>query len=169
VARRTLPATFETMDTMDKNKIKNPDRALLSDDELLDAFFNEHKETIADNGFCERVLQGLPERENVESVESQQLRRWRIGLNLFGVAAVVGLLVYFGFFSQLWDFQQGVAAHFISQAMNFDFNSLLVKLMLMLHRLPELLPSPTQIVTIAVAILVLTTATVKQLVDTYKL
>jgi len=41
--------------------------------------------------------------------------------------------------------------------------------MLMLHRLPELLPSPTQIVTIAVAILVLTTATVKQLVDTYKL
>ena len=34
-----------------------------SDEALIASFFAEHRETIADNGFTERVMRGLPERK----------------------------------------------------------------------------------------------------------
>ena len=56
----------------------------------------------------------------------------------------------------------------IAGALHFDGDSLLVNLLLLLHRLPELLPSLTQTVAIATATIVLMVLGIKQITQTYR-
>lgn len=140
----------------------------LNDDALLASFFSEHEETIADDGFSERVVSALPRFERAWTTEYLRLRRWRIGLNVFGAIAGVALMVYLGFFTYLWNLMQGAAMRIIAGALHFDGDSLLVNLLLLLHRLPELLPSLTQTVAIATATIVLMVLGIKQITQTYR-
>ena len=96
------------MVTMDERIAKREEEIVgLNDDALLANFFNEHKETIADDGFTERVLSDLPQFERAWTTEHLRLRRWRIGLNVFGTIAGVALMMYLGVFSYLWNLMQG--------------------------------------------------------------
>ena len=140
----------------------------LNDDALLANFFNEHKETIANDGFTERVLSDLPQFERAWTTEHLRLRRWRIGLNVFGTIAGIVLMMYLGFFSYLWNLMQGAIVRAVAGVLHFDYDSLLVNMMLLLHRLPDLLPSPAQMVAIAAATIVLMALGIKQFARTYE-
>ena len=57
---------------------------------------------------------------------------------------------------------------FVGAEISPYYDSLLVNMMLLLHRLPDLLPSPTQMVAIAAATIVLMTLGIKQFARTYE-
>ena len=67
-------------------------RGIDNDELLLKEFFAAHSETIADNGFTERVLAALPQ----EQEGAVRLRQWNLVLNGTGILAVVGMLVALG-------------------------------------------------------------------------
>lgn len=119
-----------------------------SEEAMLNSFFAEHAESIADDGFTERVLQALP-------TENVRLRLWSRSLDLVTGAATVGLLLYLGVFSRLADVMQNALLRTIASIMAIDTDQLLVELMRLLHRLPHLLPSAPHLIGIAVAAIVL--------------
>lgn len=68
-----------------------------NDDRLIKQFFAENKHEIADNGFCKRVMQTLPERRN-HSVEV---------LNAITIAASIILFTLADGWQILWGNLQG--------------------------------------------------------------
>ena len=144
---------------MEKNK-----QYIDSEEALIASFFAEHKETIADDGFTERVMRALPERENASWAEAMRLRRWSLWLNVLGTIVGIGLLIYLGVFTEWLQFLQHLSNRLIAGIIHFDYEQLLVQFMLFLHRLPELLPSPTQLLAIAITSMILTAVGIKRVV-----
>ena len=135
---------------------------ITSDEALLNAFFAEHRWPIADDGFTERVMAALPLRDTVVA-EQLRLHRWSLGLNIFGIVAVIALLMGLGFFSRAWEFLHTDALHFLVGILHIDYDGLLVQVMLFMHRLPENLPSVTQLAAIVLTLMILTGLAVKKL------
>lgn len=128
----------------------------VSDEQLISNFFNQHKEPIEDNGFTSRVLNALPLSENSWQSETIRLRRWSLLLNVFGVAAGFLLLIYFGGFSLVWNGLDNLSNRLLMGILSYDYDNLLVQAMLYLHRLPDILPSSTQLLALVATILILT-------------
>ena len=147
------------MNNMEKNK-----QYISSDEALIASFFAEHREPITDNGFTERVLSALPQRENASWAEAMRLRRWSLWLNVLGTIAGIGLLIYLGVFTEWMQFLQHLSNRLISGVLYFDYSNLLVQFMLFLHRLRELMPSPTQLLAIALTSMILTAVGIKRVV-----
>ena len=82
-------------------------------------------------------------------------------LRPLGVAV---LLIYLGVFTEWVQFLQDLSNRLISGVLYFDYSSLLVQFMLFLHRLPEMLPSPTQLLAIALTSMILTAVGIKRVV-----
>jgi len=145
---------------MEKDKYPKTQVAA-ADETLLNAFFAQAREPIADNGFTDRVLNALAERSwqeadsDVVAEDGVRLRRWSEMLNITGVLACLALLIYLGIFVRMWDSLHTFVYQVIAWVMTFDTDNFLVHLMLFLHRLPEMLPSPTQIFALAVAFVIL--------------
>lgn len=140
----------------------NDKRLDINDEQLLESFFKEFREArqpIADNGFTERVMSALPQREAAFS-----LRRYSLWLNVIGVVGVIGLMIYLGFFTSTWDLLQGFFTRIAVGMMTYDYDGLLVRLMLFLHRLPDLLPSAPQLTAIAISTIVLMTLGIDRIV-----
>ena len=140
----------------------NDKRLDINDEQLLESFFKEYREArqpIADDGFTERVMSALPQREAAFS-----LRRYSLWLNVIGVVGVIGLMIYLGFFTSTWDLLQGFLTRITVGMMTYDYDGLLVRLMLFLHRLPDLLPSAPQLTAIAISTIVLMTLGIDRIV-----
>ena len=137
----------------------NDKRLDINDEQLLDSFFNEARQPIADDGFTERVMSALPKRQAAFS-----LRRYSLWLNILGAVGVIGLMIYLGFFTSTWEFLQGLTARMVVGTMTYDYDGLLVRIMLFLHRLPELLPSAPQLTAIAITTIVLMTMGINRVV-----
>lgn len=139
-------------------------RTIDNDELLLKEFFAAHSETIADNGFTERVLAALPQ----EQEGAVRLRQWNLVLNGTGILAVVGMLVAFGTFGWLRTAMVGLARRMLMGIANFDWDALLVQSMLFLHRLPELLPSAQQMLALELVLISLTVLAAERLARLYK-
>lgn len=140
----------------------NDKRLDINDEQLLESFFKEFQEArqpIADDGFTERVMSVLPKRESAFS-----LRRYSLWLNVTGVAGVVGLMIYLGFFTSTWEWLQGFLTRIFFGTMTYDYDGLLVRLMLFLHRLPDLMPSAPQLTAIVITTIVLMTLGIDRIV-----
>ena len=140
----------------------NDKRLDINDEQLLESIFKEYREArqpIADDGFTERVMSALPQREAAFS-----LRRYSLWLNVIGVVGVIGLMIYLGFFTSTWDLLQGFLTRITVGMMTYDYDGLLVRLMLFLHRLPDLLPSAPQLTAIAISTIVLMTLGIDRIV-----
>ena len=74
---------------------------MIDDETLLQQFFAEHRQHMADNGFTERVMAALPARED-EAVLT--LRRWRLAINTFAILSISMMLIYWGIHS--WEGMQ---------------------------------------------------------------
>ena len=135
-----------------------------NDELLLKEFFAAHSETIADNGFTERVLAALPQ----EQEGAVRLRQWNLVLNGTGILAVVGMLVAFGTFGWVRTSMVGLARRMLMGIANFDWDALLVQSMLFLHRLPELLPSAQQMLALELVLISLTVLAAERLARLYK-
>ena len=136
------------------------ERLAKSEEQLLDAFFAEARQPLADDGFTERVMNALPARSAASA-----LHRYSLWLNIIAAMGVVALLVYLGFFTRTWDFLQSLMAHIVVGTLSYDYDGLLVQAMLLLHRLPEMLPSAPQLTAIAVTTITLMTMGIKRLAN----
>ena len=139
-------------------------RTIDNDELLLKEFFAAHSETIADNGFTERVLAALPQ----EQEGAVRLRQWNLVLNGTGILAVVGMLVAFGTFGWLRTAMVGLARRMLMGIVNFDWDALLVQSMLFLHRLPELLPSAQQMLALVLVLISLTVLAAERVARSYR-
>lgn len=139
-------------------------RTIDNDELLLKEFFAAHSETIADNGFTERVLAALPQ----EQEGAVRLRQWNLVLNGTGILAVVGMLVAFGTFGWVRTAMVGLARRMLMGIANYDWDALLVQSMLFLHRLPELLPSAQQMLALELVLISLTVLAAERLARLYK-
>lgn len=135
-----------------------------NDEQLLRDFFAEHRETIADNGFTERVLAALPEQQE----EAARLRRWNLALNGIGIVAAVVMMIAFGTFGWLRTAMMSMARRVLVGIVNFDWDALLVQFMLLLHRLPEMLPSPQQMLALVLVLISLTVLAAERLKSSYR-
>lgn len=135
-------------------------RSELSEEQLLESFFAEARQPIADDGFTERVMNALPARSATFT-----LHRYSLWLNIIAAVGILALLIYFGFFTRTWTFLQGLMAHIVVGTLSFDYDGLLVQAMLFLHRLPEMLPSAPQLTAIAITTIVFMTMGIKRLVN----
>ena len=139
-------------------------KTMTDDDILLQQFFGEHQQHVADNGFTERVMAALPAREDVAVLT---LRRWRLAINTFAVLSISMMLVYWVVHS--WDGMQTGSFRIISGGVTLFQNmselmepdNLLVQLIRFLRQLTEWLPSPTQLLAIFLTILILLPITIK--------
>lgn len=142
-----------------------------SDNEILTQFFSEARTPIADDGFTARVMHALPRQARIWHIS-----RINLWLNMATAAASVALVIYF-VISQL---SHVVAAHHptllhdnsslseigtktfyvtvmhILTRLNTLAEGLQVQLYLYLHRLPDMLPSLTQILALAAMLIILT-------------
>lgn len=139
-------------------------RGIDNDELLLKEFFAAHSETIADNGFTERVLAVLPQ----EQEGAVRLRQWNLVLNGTGILAVVGMLVALGTFGSVRTAMVGLARRMLMGIANFDWDALLVQSMLFLHRLPELLPSAQQMLALVLVLISLTVLAAERVARSYR-
>ena len=122
------------MDTIDK-----------TDEILLKRFFENTQEHVEDNRFTERVMDSLP-------IRTTPLRWWSQSLNVVAILGCVALLINFRFFEQLWEFLIQFFQRIFIAFITFDLESLLVRIMLFLHHLPQLMPTPTQLLTLLIGL-----------------
>lgn len=134
---------------------------------MLSQFFADARHPVTDDGFTVQVMERV-EALQVSAAMHQHsatrwLRQWNIMLNIAGVLGGIVLLVGFGFFSKAWDAIQNGIHSVLVGIMTFDPSELLVQLMLFMHRLPELLPSPTQLLALELALCILLVLGVQKL------
>ena len=123
----------------------------INDEALLESFFAEARTDVTDDGFVERVMAALPERQTSFAT----LRRWSRLADIIGaIVLVVGAALIFGNFLTTLNFE----------GFNFSPSAVLVNFMLFIHRLPEHFTAPNaqQLVSIAVAAVVLMTLFIQQ-------
>lgn len=140
------------MDTMDKTNLR--------DERLLADFFAAHQQSIPDNGFTERVMKEVSARSRI-----LQMRRLSLRLNILGAVGVVAILLYMGVFTETLESVNSVFTHVTTLSANFDPDSLLVVVMLFVHRLPDYLPSPTQFLAIVLTTIILMALVIRRVVD----
>lgn len=140
------------MDTMDKTNLR--------DERLLADFFAAHQQAIPDNGFTERVMKEVSARSRI-----LQMRRLSLRLNILGAVGVVAILLYLGVFTETLESVNSAFNHVTTLSANFDPDSLLVVVMLFVHRLPDYLPSPTQFLAIVLTTIILMTLVIRRVVD----
>ncbi len=139
-------------------------KTLTDDETLLQQFFAEHRQAVADNGFTERVMAVLPEREDEEIL---LLRRWRWVLDSLVALCILILLVSLTL--HYWEGMQAGAIRimggsitlFHSMSSLMEPDNLLVRLILFMRNLLNWLPSPTQLLALFLTTLVLLPITVK--------
>ena len=135
-----------------------------NDEQLLRDFFAEYRQTIADNGFTERVLSALPRQQE----EAVRLRRWNLALSGIGIVAAVVMVIALGTFGWLRTALVSMAQRVLVGIVNFDWDALLVQFMLLLHRLPEMLPSPQQMLALVLVLISLTVLAAERLKRSYQ-
>lgn len=138
---------------MDRKPITDTEMNTLTDQELLARFFAEARTPIKDDGFSSRVMQQI-EVSTVNS-PSFSLTRWNFWINALGIVAGVGLLIYIGFLGRVWQLLHTVVYRIIAGIVSFDPDDLLVRVMLFLHRLPDMMPSTMQLTSLGLTIFVL--------------
>lgn len=139
-------------------------KTMIDDETLLQRFFAEQRQSIADDGFTNRVMAVLPEREDAEII---MLRHWRWILDSLVVLCVVILLV--SLVIHFWDGMQTGAFRIMSGSITLfhsvssllEPDNVLVRLILFLRNLLDLLPNPTQLLALFLTILILLPITVK--------
>ena len=139
-------------------------KTMIDDETLLRQFFAEQRQAVADNGFTERVMAVLPERDDAEFL---LLRRWRWILDSLVALCVIILLASLTI--HFWEGMQSGATRilggsitlFHSMSSLMEPDNLLVRLILFLRNLLDWLPSPTQLLALFLTILVLLPITVK--------
>lgn len=136
------------------------DKTNQRDERLLADFFAAHQQSIPDNGFTERVMKEVSARSRI-----LQMRRLSLRLNILGAVGVVAILLYLGVFTETLESINGVFNHVTTFSTNFDPDSLLVMVMLFVHRLPDYLPSPTQFLAIVLTAIILMTLVIRRVVD----
>lgn len=139
--------------------MNNPNIKSAADQELLAQFFAEARTPVADDGFSTRVMQQIAAQRAARSSQPLSslslLSRWNFWLNT--ITAVSGLLFLWheGFFGLVWEHIQRLFRLIVVGIATFDPDTLLVNALLLLHRLPDMLPSSTQFFSIALSILIL--------------
>ena len=136
------------------------DKTNLRDERLLADFFAAHQQAIPDNGFTERVMKEVSARSRI-----LQMRRLSLRLNILGAVGVVAILLYLGVFTETLESVNSLFNHVTTLSANFDPDSLLVVVMLFVHRLPDYLPSPTQFLAIVLTTIILMTLVIRRVVD----
>ena len=139
-------------------------KTMTDDDRLLQQFFAEHQQHMADNGFTERVLVALPDRGVATAMI---LRRWKLALDSVAALCAIILVMYLGIY--LWDGLKTGTQWIISGSVMLLRNmsvllqpdNILVQLLHFLRHLTEMLPSATQLLAIFLATLILLPITVK--------
>ena len=139
-------------------------KTMIDDDTLLQRFFAEHQQHVADNGFTERVMAILPARED-ETVLI--LRRWRVIFDTIAALCAITVLVILGI--HLWNEMQTATFHIMNGGLMIihnmsellDPDNLLVQMLRFLHRLTQWLPSPIQLLALFLTTLILLPITVK--------
>ena len=125
----------------------------MTDNELLNSFFNEAKQPIADDGFTERVMAALPARSSAINI-----RTLHTLLNVASVIASLALFIYI-----FTDSQFHILTNMPSTTTLFDAaDGMLVRLLLFIRQLPELLPSVPQIVALVALLAILTIYSVRE-------
>ena len=144
---------------------------------LLQQFFAEHRQTVADDGFAERVMVALTARRasaatagavSVAAVQAATLRRWRLALNALAVIGTLALLIHLNFFPLVWEFIYTAAMRLVAGCINLFGNlsvslnpeNMLVQLILFFRHLPEKLPSASQLLGLFLTALVLLPITI---------
>lgn len=123
----------------------------INDEALLESFFAEARTDVTDDGFVERVMAALPERQTSFAT----LRRWSKATDIVGgiVLAVGAALIVGNYLSTVY-----------ADGFSFSLSAVLVNAMLFLHRLPEhiMMPSLQQLLSVAAAAVVLMTLFIQQ-------
>lgn len=131
----------------------------LSDEALVGRFFAEHTEALPDNGFSRRTLDAMHQAGafavDEDAIACRRLRRIRLALNIIGLAAVLMIVLRKAVFATMASALTVAARHILSALSAFDTDALLVQVMLALHRLPAILPTPTQLAALVLTTLVL--------------
>jgi len=110
------------------------------------------------------VLAALPRQQE----EAVRLRRWNLALNGIGIVAAVVMVIAFGTFGWLRTAMMSMARRVLVGIVNFDWDALLVQFMLLLHRLPEMLPSPQQMLALVLVLISLTVLAAERLKSSYR-
>ena len=117
----------------------------IADDQLLDSFFAQARAPIADNGFTLRVMSALP--RNAPALNATiNLRRWHIALNALCAIGIIALLTSINISERLVASVHTSALHLMANILALDTDSILVNILLAMHRMPDLLPSFTQMI-----------------------
>jgi len=145
--------------------------AAYNDDQLVSRFLAESVQPVADDGFSQRVMDSIAELQTTEEARPQaaalMLVRWNFWLDLLAVVACGALLLYTGFFGQVWDFIYSTGHRILIGIINFDPDDLLVRFLLFLRRLPDMAPQLTQLLALALTASVLLLSGAKKLVRSY--
>ena len=142
---------------MKEQEVNNVMKTMDKDEKLVEAFFRTHHEEIADNGFSERVMAAIAQLHTqaaMVSRETVRLKRWSLWLNIVAGIGTLALLLRYDLWGHLWRWIQ-----------MFDSDDLLVAVMLFLHQLTKLMPSTTQLLTIALTTVILMTLVIRRVVD----
>ena len=140
-------------------------RTEINDEQLLESFFKEVKAAsrpLADDGFTERVMAALPERQSSVAAENARLRHWSVGLNVVGIVAAILLLIRLGLFGRIQGAFETGLLHIIAALRAFDPDALLVHAMLFLRHLPDLLPTPSQLIILTIATVTISAMTISR-------
>ena len=137
-----------------------------SDESLVKEFFAAHTEAIEDGGFTARVVAALPAAESSWVVKRSRLRCWNRALDLLAAVSVVVFLVYFDASDWIQRFTYTLLHHIVIGIAAFDVESLLVRMMLFLHRLPAALPTAEQTLVVVVLLAVLLVLGMQRVVRT---
>lgn len=138
----------------------------LSDEALVKDFFATHAEAIEDGGFSARVVAALPAAESSWAARRTRMRRWNMALDVVAAASVVGFLVYLDASGWFQRFNDTLLHRVVFRIVTFDAESLLVRLMLFLHRLPEVLPTAEQTLVLVMLLVVFVVMGVQRVVRT---
>ena len=130
-------------------------RQQLDDETLLRAAFASQHTHIADDGFTEHVMRALPRHRHAWSLSNITPRTWSVVLNIIGVVAALWLLVRHDFLGQLWGGVERTCLNVLATLLSFDADEWLVQTMLLVHRLPDLLPTASTLTAMFVTIVAL--------------
>lgn len=154
---------------MDNKSMNHQDMLSVTDEQLLTRFFAEARTPVSDDGFTVCVLEQIAALRAAQAPANatslSQLTRWNFWLNTIAALSGILLFIQVGVLGQAWKWLCAIAHRIIVGLLSFDFDNLLVQVMLFLHRLPDMLPSSVQLYTIGLTVLVLLVLGAQRLVQ----